>query len=178
MQSLLILKIFKHAHGDRFFVDTVYIRITHTHTHNPFTALFLGPPGWAGARRKLLDFMVQGKINRQTHRPSGWAPPLCFYVCIIVNDMITLTIYTVRKYFGSEEWCFGLVQHIGKTKLKAQIFLAAQIMLTLHLAFCLQCCALFIWHQKEHRVCKKCEVLAWLSVWRDVPLPPHHLLLH
>jgi len=54
-----------------------------THTHNRFTvvyygftALFSGPPGWAGARRELLDFMVQGKINRgrQTHRPSGWAP--------------------------------------------------------------------------------------------------------
>ena len=32
--------------------------------HNRFTALFPGPPGWAGARRELLDFMVQGKINR------------------------------------------------------------------------------------------------------------------
>ena len=35
--------------------------------HNRFTALFLGPPGWAGARRELLDFMVQGKINRGRH---------------------------------------------------------------------------------------------------------------
>jgi len=33
-------------------------------TRQPFTALFPGPPGWAGARRELLDFMVQGKINR------------------------------------------------------------------------------------------------------------------
>jgi len=32
--------------------------------HNHFTALFPGPPGWAGARRELLDFMVQGEINR------------------------------------------------------------------------------------------------------------------
>jgi len=29
------------------------------HHHNHFTALFPGPPGWAGARRELLDFMVQ-----------------------------------------------------------------------------------------------------------------------
>ena len=36
-------------------------------THNRFTALFPGPPGWAGARRELLDFMVQGKINRGRH---------------------------------------------------------------------------------------------------------------
>jgi len=40
---------------------------THTHTHNCFTALFPGPPGWAAARRELLDFMVQGKINRGRH---------------------------------------------------------------------------------------------------------------
>ena len=31
--------------------------------HNRFTALFPGPPGWASARRELLDFMVQGEIN-------------------------------------------------------------------------------------------------------------------
>ena len=35
--------------------------------HNRFTALFLGPSGWAGARRELLDFMVQAKINRGRH---------------------------------------------------------------------------------------------------------------
>jgi len=36
-------------------------------------ALFLGPPGWAGARRELLDLMVQGKINRRRHsdNPAG-----------------------------------------------------------------------------------------------------------
>jgi len=42
--------------------------------HNHFTALFRGPPGWASAKRELLDFMVQGKINRGRHRPAGWAP--------------------------------------------------------------------------------------------------------
>jgi len=41
--------------------------------HIHFTALFPGPPRWAGARRKLLDFMVQGKINRGKHtdHPAG-----------------------------------------------------------------------------------------------------------
>jgi len=41
--------------------------------HNRFTALFLEPPGWAGARRELLDFMVQEKINRGRHtdHPAG-----------------------------------------------------------------------------------------------------------
>jgi len=37
------------------------------HHHTRFTALFLWPPRWAGARRELLDFMVQGKINRGSH---------------------------------------------------------------------------------------------------------------
>jgi len=35
----------------------------HHHHHNRFMALFPGPPGWAGARRELLDFMEQAKIN-------------------------------------------------------------------------------------------------------------------
>jgi len=37
------------------------------HHHNRFMALFPGPPGWAGARRELLDFLVQRKINRGRH---------------------------------------------------------------------------------------------------------------
>jgi len=41
--------------------------------YNCFTALFLGLAGWAGAGRELLDFMVQGKINRGRHtdHPAG-----------------------------------------------------------------------------------------------------------
>jgi len=44
----------------------------HNHRHH-FTALFPGPPGWAGARKELLDFIVQGKINRDRHtdHPAG-----------------------------------------------------------------------------------------------------------
>ena len=47
--------------------------LTHTHTQ-PFFGPFFGTTGWAGARRELLDFMVQWKINRGRHWPSGWAP--------------------------------------------------------------------------------------------------------
>ena len=52
---------------------TINIKPPHD-SHNRFTALFPGQPRWAGARRKLLHFMVQRKINSQTHRPSSWAP--------------------------------------------------------------------------------------------------------
>ena len=37
------------------------------HTTLPFTAPFPGPPGCAGAKTELLDFIVQGKINRGRH---------------------------------------------------------------------------------------------------------------
>jgi len=48
----------------------------HHHHHNHFTAPFPGSPTWAGARRELLDFMVQGKISRgrHTHHPAGRHP--------------------------------------------------------------------------------------------------------
>jgi len=41
--------------------------------HNRFMALILGPSESAGARRELLDFKVQGKINRGRHtdHPAG-----------------------------------------------------------------------------------------------------------
>jgi len=46
---------------------------SHTHTHNRFMVLFPGPPRWAGARRELLDFIMQGRINRGRHtdHPAG-----------------------------------------------------------------------------------------------------------
>ena len=49
------------------------VQIPTPHHDNRFTALLLGPPGWACARRQLLDFMVQGKINRGRHtdHPAG-----------------------------------------------------------------------------------------------------------
>ena len=67
-------------------VTVLYI---HHHNHDRFTALFPEPLGWAGARRELLDFMVQGKINRgrHTNHPTGRysirtnrcpPPSLCF----------------------------------------------------------------------------------------------------
>jgi len=42
-------------------------------TPQPFYGLFPEPPGWASARRELLDFMVQGKTNRERHtdHPAG-----------------------------------------------------------------------------------------------------------
>jgi len=50
-----------------------YLILSAPHHHNHFTALFPGPPGWAGARRELLDFMMQGEINRgrHTNHPAG-----------------------------------------------------------------------------------------------------------
>jgi len=51
----------------------LYINTALFHLFKDRTGLSLGPPGWAGARRELLDFMVQGKINRGRHidHPAG-----------------------------------------------------------------------------------------------------------
>ena len=80
--------------------------------HNRFTALFPGPPGWADARRELLDFMVQGKINngRHTDHLDGHhsistkqcppPPSPIFYR----PDALPTTQPTVLKHWGNE--CF------------------------------------------------------------------------
>jgi len=64
---------------DVWFIIVVYVQHTHTHTHththNCFTALFPGLPRWVGARRELLDFMVQGEINRGRHTIRLGATP-------------------------------------------------------------------------------------------------------
>jgi len=43
------------------------------HTTTVLRPFFPGPRGWAGARRELLDFKVQGEINRgrHTNHPAG-----------------------------------------------------------------------------------------------------------
>jgi len=85
----------------------LYIHCTlHLPYHNRFTALFTGPPGWAGARRELLDFMVQGKINRGRHtdHPAGrhsirtkqCPPPLS---PIFTGRMPFLPPYQVSKHW-------------------------------------------------------------------------------
>jgi len=65
-KSVFICRSYDQTQSGCFFLE-------HHHHHNRFTALFPGPPRWAGARRELLDFMVQGKINRgrHTNHPAG-----------------------------------------------------------------------------------------------------------
>jgi len=45
----------------------------HHHTTTVLRPFFLRPPRWPSARRELLDFMVQGEINRGRHtdHPAG-----------------------------------------------------------------------------------------------------------
>ena len=45
--------------------------------HNRFTALCPGPPVWASASIELLDFMMQGKINRGRHTNH---PAVCHFI--------------------------------------------------------------------------------------------------
>ena len=52
---------------------TIWWLLFTTPPPQPFYGPLPGPPGWAGARRELLDFMVQRKINRGSHtdHPAG-----------------------------------------------------------------------------------------------------------
>jgi len=70
--------------------------VLNTHTHNCFTALFLGPPGWTGARRELLDFMVQGEINRgrHTNHPAG-----CHSIWTVLNQVKKNLKYSKMNFY-------------------------------------------------------------------------------
>ena len=81
--------------------------------HNCFTAHFLGPPRWAGTRRELLDFMVQGKINRGRHsdHPAGrhsirtnqcpppWFPHVFLRFFVISSSGVNIQV--------QDSWCIG-----------------------------------------------------------------------
>ena len=69
--------------------------------HNRFAALFPWPPRWASAGRELLDFMVQGKINRGRHtdHPAGrhsiqtnQYPPPPSHLCASKTQTIRLRV--------------------------------------------------------------------------------------
>jgi len=88
------------------------------YTHNYFTALFLGQPEWAGARRELLDFMVHGEINRRrgeinrcrhTDHPTGrhsiqpnQCPPPPSAHIFYGLDALPATQPTVSKHWRQE----------------------------------------------------------------------------
>jgi len=79
---------------------------TYTTTTTVLWPFFPGPPGWAGVRRELLDFMVKGEINRGRHtdHPAGhhsiWTnqcPPPPFPHIFYRPDALPATQPTVSK---------------------------------------------------------------------------------
>jgi len=78
----------------RFHVLFMLFHFTTTITHNRFTALFPGPSGWAGARRELLDFMVQWEIN--TDHPAGCPPPPS--PIFVIHLTILIKLNYVKSY--------------------------------------------------------------------------------
>jgi len=58
----------KYPAGIAVFLRCCLWSLVYHHHHNRLPALFLGPPGWDGARRKiLLDFIVLVRITRGRH---------------------------------------------------------------------------------------------------------------
>jgi len=71
--SLAIINRFKINQGHRASCTKMW-QCKNTTTPQPFYGPFFpGPPAWAGDRRELLDFTVQGRINRGRHTdyPAG-----------------------------------------------------------------------------------------------------------
>jgi len=67
------------------------------HHRNHFAALFPGRPGWGGARRELLDFIVQGKINRVLWRHAALtALVLC----------CTISLLSILCFAAAQRRCF------------------------------------------------------------------------
>jgi len=111
-----------HSLGYRMHIDSAWdCKIstkfcTTTPHHNRSTTLFPGPPGWAGAGRELLDFMVKGKINRGRHtdHPAGRhsirtnqcppPPSLIFYR----PDALPASQPTVSKHWRQQVLDFAL----------------------------------------------------------------------
>jgi len=91
----------------------------HSTPPQPFYGPFPGPSGWAGARRGLLDFMVQGKINRGRHidHPAG-----CHSIRTIPVPTSTIPIFFYRpdalpatKPTASKHWRQRII-HIRNSK--------------------------------------------------------------
>jgi len=86
---------------------------------------FPGPPGWVGARRELMDFMVQGEINRGRHtdHPAGrhsirtnqCPPPLSPHI-FYRPDALPAAQPTVSKHWSQ----LALVVHKSREKCKSE----------------------------------------------------------
>jgi len=112
----------------------IYYAVLNYH-HNHFTALFPGPPRWAGARRELLDFMVQRKIHkgRHTDHPAGRhpirtnqcsPPPSPHFLqagcpsCHPTNNVKALKAMCCTKSTSLLVTCFFLLQYGVRCRLK------------------------------------------------------------
>ena len=84
-----------------------YVHYMHTtasepYHHNRFTALFPGPPGWAGARRELLDFMVQGRLTE--------ADTLTIWLGATSSGLTSAYLHHPPTFFtGRMPFCKGLI---------------------------------------------------------------------
>jgi len=97
---------------------------TTTH-HNRFTALFPGPPRWAGIRRELLDSTcsrlrsgtsreVYSRVSQLTSSPRK-CPLKCVYVCMAMLAMLTDIILQFVKSMKSSSLIRCFFQYLTIT---------------------------------------------------------------
>ena len=105
------------------------------HHHNRFTVLFPGPPGWASARRELLDFMVQGKINRGRHtdhlaerrfiRTNQCPPPPSHHI-FYRPDALPAAQPTVSKHWKARKNTCRHANQLATAQLRKLLLLSMQ----------------------------------------------------
>ena len=91
------------------FIDDIMFAWLHNHTHNRFTALFPGPPGWAGARREnFWTLWCKGKLTEAdtltirlgtTIRTNQCPPPPSRPIFFYGPDALLAAQTTVSKHW-------------------------------------------------------------------------------
>jgi len=143
------------------------------HHHNRFTSLFQRPPGWAGDRRELLDFMVQGMIytGRHTNHPDGChsiqtnqCPPTPTPHFLKGQHLITQLFTGRMPFLPPNQQCQSTEGNLFGIRYKFLTYVSFSC------AF--STLTLLVRRQEEQLACKKLsdEVLAWLSVYSEVQM--------
>ena len=98
------------------YICTIFANLVTTSHHNRFTALFQDYPGEPVPEEKLLDFMMQRKINRSRHtdQPAGrhsiWTnqcpPPPSQFFTDRMPFMLPNQQWQSTSAFGSPQQCY------------------------------------------------------------------------
>ena len=92
--------------------------------HNRFTALFPGPPGWASARRELLDLWCKGRLTEADTQTNGDLAALVLLDMSAAFDTVDHSIWLRHLHltFGIDDTAHGWFQsYLSRTPRPQQV---------------------------------------------------------